>query len=185
MSRKEILLKTAIELFNEQGYHATGIDLIIQKSGVAKKTLYTHFKSKDDLILAALRRYDEEFRAWFVSEIEKKSQTPEGKLLAVFDVAQSWFDKHQFNGCMFINAAGEFADEECAIRTLCREFKRLVRMYIESLVKELGVQEPKSLASQLSILLEGAIVTAQVSSSSDAASEAKKAATILISHSQN
>lgn len=187
-SKRDKLLKSAIDLFNENGFHATGIDEILRVSGVAKKTLYNHFRSKDDLVLAALRRYDEEFRHWFVAKVESLAKTPMDRLLAVFDVAQIWFCTNQFHGCMFINAAGEFPDEQSAVRVFCKEFKRLVKSYIESLVRSIGVTDPNPLTRQLCLLFEGAIVTAQVSNTSSSADDAKQAARVLIEcalHSNN
>ena len=74
--RRDHLVATALALFSKHGYHATGIDRILAESGVAKMTLYKHFRSKDELILAALRRRDEEFRRWLQAEIESRAATP-------------------------------------------------------------------------------------------------------------
>ena len=80
--RREHLLDTALSLFGTEGFHATGIDKILASAGVAKMTLYNHFRSKDELILAALRRRDERFRHWFVREVEHRAATPRDRLLA-------------------------------------------------------------------------------------------------------
>ena len=82
-SRRDHLIDTAIRLFNENGYHATGIDKILAESGVAKMTLYKHFKSKDELILAALARRDRYWREWFEGTLERRAETPRGRLIAV------------------------------------------------------------------------------------------------------
>ena len=84
-SKRDLLINTALELFSREGFHATGIDRILSESGVAKMTLYNHFKSKDELILAALRRRDETFRNWFMRTVEASAETPRGRLLASFD----------------------------------------------------------------------------------------------------
>ncbi|MGH7058716.1 MAG: TetR/AcrR family transcriptional regulator, partial [Acetobacteraceae bacterium] len=88
--RRDHLVQTALALFSRHGYHATGIDRILAESGVAKMTLYKHFRSKDDLILAALRHRDEQFCRWFQSEIEARAAHPRERLLAVFDVLEAW-----------------------------------------------------------------------------------------------
>ena len=86
MRRSQIrdhLLETALRLFNQHGYHATGIDLIIAKAGVAKTTLYRHFDTKEDLILAALERRDEQDRdamRAFVEQRERSGRAPAGDL---------------------------------------------------------------------------------------------------------
>tara|TARA_R110000868_G_scaffold57261_4_gene176992 strand:- start:48 stop:665 length:618 start_codon:yes stop_codon:yes gene_type:complete len=179
--RREQLIDTAIDLFAKHGFHATGIDRILAVSGVSKKTLYRHFRSKDELILAALRKYDGLFRNNFMREVESRGTTPKERLLAVFDAARAWFEDNSFYGCVFINAVGEFSDPDTPIRHICKEFKSLIRGYIEQQCRALGVADAGALAEELSILLEGATVTAQVSQNRGRAAEvAKTAATVLI-----
>ncbi len=179
--RREHLIDTAIELFAEHGYHATGIDTILAQSGVSKKTLYRHFRSKDELILAALKKYDGLFRNGFMRQVEAQAEDPYGRLLAVYEVAARWFEQNNFYGCMYINAVGEFSESDTPIRQACREFKSLMRRYVEDLCRAAGAAEPVELAEELSLLLEGAIVTAQVSEQrSRAAKVAQTAAKALI-----
>lgn len=179
--RREHLIDTAIALFAERGYHATGIDTILERAGVSKKTLYRHFRSKDELILAALRKYDGRFRNEFMRQVEARARTPRERLLAVFDVAGAWFAQDNFYGCLYINATGEFSAPDTPIRKACQEFKGLMRRYIEDLCREAGAPEPGRLAEALSLLLEGATVTAQVSGrESRAAETARNAAATLI-----
>ena len=179
--RSEHLIDTAIELFAEHGYHATGIDTILAKSGVSKKTLYRHFRSKDELILAALKKYDGLFRNGFMRQVESRAETPQARLLAVYDVAADWFEQNNFYGCMYINAVSEFSEPDTPIRQVCREFKSLMRRYIEDLCRAAGAEKPSELAEELALLLEGAIVTAQVSEQrTRAAQVAKTAAGALI-----
>ncbi len=179
--RREVLIDTAIELFAEHGYHATGIDTILAKSGVSKKTLYRHFRSKDELILAALKKYDSQFRNSFMRQIEERAGTPRERLLAVYDVAAHWFEQSNFYGCMYINAIGEFSDSGTAIRQVCKDFKSQIRNYIEDLCRSMGAENPVELAEELALLMEGAIVTAQVSQKRGlAAKTAKTAAMALI-----
>ena len=81
------LVSVALKLFRQHGFHATGIDKILAESGVAKNTLYRHFKSKDELILASLRQQDEEFRNWLMREVARRDNAID-RLLAVFDVIE-------------------------------------------------------------------------------------------------
>ena len=74
--KRDHLIDTALGLFSRYGYHAMGIDRILAESGVAKMTLYNHFKSKDELILAVLRRRDERFRNWFMRTVERRAKAP-------------------------------------------------------------------------------------------------------------
>ena len=179
-SRKELLLNTALKLFMEYGFHATGIDRILEESGVSKKTLYNHFRSKGDLILAALRRHDESFRNHFVRSVEKKGGTAHDRILAIFDVAEEWFFSDQFYGCTFINAVAEFSDRSTAIQNVCKDYKCMVTEYIEALAREAKARNPAELAERLSLLLEGATVKAQVSEKKDSANRAKQIAELLL-----
>jgi len=179
-SRREHLINTAIELFSEHGFHATGIDTLLEKAGMSKRTLYTYFRSKEELILAVLRHQDGLLRNQFMASVGKAAGQPETRLLAVYDVAEAWFKQKNFFGCMFINAVGEYADADSPIRQVSIEYKKLMRAYLLSLCSQLDVASPEELADALALLLEGAIVTAQVSRNVQAAQTAKKVAKILI-----
>ncbi len=179
--RREHLVDTAIDLFGRNGFHATGIDTILDEARVSKRTLYRHFRTKEELILAALKKYDGIFRNGFMRQVENRAGAPRDRLLAVYDVAASWFEGDNFFGCMFINAIGEYSETDTPIRQACCEFKSLMRGYIEDQCSALGVEDPAGLAAELALLLEGAIVTAQVSRQGRVAAEtAKTAARALI-----
>ncbi len=180
LSKRDQLIQTAVKLFAKNGFHATGVDTIAAESGVTKRTLYAHFGSKEELVLAALRQHDGVFRAEFVRQVEASAKTPRGQLLAVFDVAEGWFQQNSFYGCMFINAAGEYSNADTPIRQMCREFKTLVKGYIQELCGKAGAKDPERLAEEMAMLFEGAIVTAQVSQNPNAAQIAKRATKALI-----
>ena len=178
--KRQELVETAIRLFSQHGFHGTGIDLIAEEAKVSKKTMYHHFRSKEELILAALRQFDGLFRNQFMKSVDQQGDTAYERLLGIFDVAHEWFSEHNFFGCMFINAVGEYSEPQTAIREVCKEFKRLMRSYIQELAEPLNVSDPRALADSLAILLEGAIVTAQVSGTPDCAHTARRAAKVLV-----
>jgi AcrR family transcriptional regulator len=179
-TRRDHLIDTALELFCRDGFHATGIDKILAVSGVAKMTLYKHFKSKDELILAALRRRDERFRNWFMRAVERRAKAPRERLLATFDVLDEWFSGRDFSGCMFINASAEYGRHDDPIHTTSAEHKRLVLAYVRELATAAGADEPEVLARGLMLLMEGAIVMAHVAGQRDAARQARQAAEVLV-----
>lgn len=181
-AKRQQLIDTAIELFNAHGFHGVGIDRIAEEARVSKKTMYHHFRSKEELILAALRHKDGLFRNEFMRAVEAAGNTPRERLLAIFDVAQAWFTDHKFYGCMFINAVGEYAEPDTEIRAACRDFKRQMLGFIEELASEAGLAHPRQVAAALSILLEGSIVTAQVSGQPSCAQTARQAAEVLVEH---
>ena len=133
LSKRDQLIQTALELFAKNGIHATGVDSIVEQSGVTKKTLYAHFHSKEELVMAALRHYDGLARNEFIRRVENGGKTPRARLLAVFDVAQQWFNQNNFYGCLFINTIGEYSGKDTPIRQICKEYKKMVKGYIHSL----------------------------------------------------
>ena len=184
-SRREHLVETALRLFYTHGFHATGIDRILAEAGVAKMTLYKHFRSKDELILAALRRRDELFRNWLMGAMEQAASDPRGRMLAMFDALDDWFHGRAlsalgFHGCAFIKAASEFDDPDHPVHRACAEHKRMIVDYLVNLATAAGAKEPKILAEQLALLKEGAIVTAQVRAKTNAAEQAKLVARAVI-----
>ena len=184
-STKDKLLETAVRLFSQHGYHATGIDRIIAESGVSKKTLYNHFKSKDELILSALRRWDEDSRLWLMRAMEKREKDPRRRLLALFDVLDDWFVSQNFFGCMFINATAEYADPENPIHAAAAEHKRVFRVYLRDLALKAGAANPDELVAQLALLMEGAIVTSQFTNNTRAGAQAKSAAMTIMDQAFN
>lgn len=181
MARKshEHLVSVAIALFRQHGFHATGIDKILAESGVAKNTLYRHFKSKDELILASMRKQDEEFRNWLMREVERRENAID-RLLAVFDVYEQWSKTPVFFGCMFINASAEFSDRDSPIHAFCAEHKRLVIKYIQDLAEAADVRSSEHLAAYWMLLLDGATVSAQVTDNALSFQQAKLMAKSLL-----
>ncbi len=186
MSKKrDQLVEAALELFGQGGFHATGIDKVLEAAGVAKMTLYKHFRSKEELILAVLRVRDERWRNQFMLGVEKRAKGPRDRLLAMFDQLGEWFAAPEFCGCMFINATAEYADHDDPIHAASAEHKRLIEKYVRELAEQAGAGEPWALASQLCLLMEGAVVYTQVCPASDrgcASATAKQAAGVLIDH---
>ncbi|MBC9033425.1 TetR/AcrR family transcriptional regulator [Sphingomonas sp. JC676] len=183
--RREHLIETALRLFYTQGFHATGIDKILAEAGVAKMTLYKHFRSKDELILATLRRRDEVFRNWLMGAMEQAASDPRERMLAMFDALHDWFHGRAlsvlgFHGCAFIKAAGEFNDPDHPVHRACAEHKRMIIDYLAGLATAAGAHDPQALAEQLALLKEGAIVTAQVRGMTNAAQQAKRVARTMI-----
>ncbi len=179
-ARRDHLLNTALTLFSEHGFHGTGIDRILAEAGVSKKTLYNHFRSKDELILAVLRQKDSTFRNQFMRTVEQRGQTPRDRLTAVFEVAEDWFEEPAFFGCLFISAVGEYSEAGTAIHDTCRDYKRMMREFITGLARDAGAADPDALGGQLALLLDGATVTAQISGPQEAARTARQAASALI-----
>ena len=179
-SRRDLLVKTAVDLFYRNGYHATGIDKILTAAGVSKPTLYRHFNSKDDLIIAALESWDTQCRGWMKDEMQRRGDTPRAQLLALFDTLGDWFEEAGFQGCMFINATVEFAGQDNPIHAAARRHKDLFADYIRGIAAAAGARDPAAVTEHLMILMEGAIVTAHTAGKSAAAQRAKTMAEAIL-----
>jgi len=179
-SKRERIIDAAADLFYRGGFNATGIEKVLADAGVAKMTLYNHFGSKEELILAVLRRRDEQFRGELRRAVEACRGGPREKLLCLFDVLAAWFVQDGFRGCLFINAAAEFRGISEAIFAHTAAHKRLIASYVRDLAAAAGARNPDVVADQIVLLLEGAIVTTQVSGGTDWARRAREAAAILL-----
>lgn len=159
---RERIDRTAYELFCRHGIRAVGVDIIVARSGVAKKTLYRHYPSKNELALAFLRRRDELWIGeWLKREIEGHAGTPGEKLLAIFDAFGLWFREPDFAGCPFLNAISEHGDRKHPVRKAALRYVGEVRALIVKLAKAAGVRDAKSFARQWQLLMMGSIMAAQ------------------------
>jgi AcrR family transcriptional regulator len=183
MRRSEIrdhLLETAVRLFNQHGYTATGVDLIIAEAGVAKTTLYRHFDTKEDLILAALERQDERSRDAMRAFVEQRADDPVERLLATFDCLEAWVRDARFRGCPFVSAAGEHKDTANPVFRAAVLHKRLTLAYFEELAHAARFADPKRVAAEINVLHEGATAVAQMTRSGEPARQAKIMAAQLL-----
>ena len=177
---RERILDAASELFYRRGIRAVGVDMVVDHAGVAKASLYHHFRTKDELAAAVLRRTDERWRRWMLEAVEASGSNPDRRVLAVFDALRTWFASDEFRGCGFINAAAEFPAREHPVRIAASEHKHAVLADLGELVAQAGVRDPRKLARRLFLLMEGAMVTAYVEGATWPATDAKAAATALL-----
>lgn len=161
-SRRDDLIDAAMRVFYKHGFQASSLDDIQKEGGISRMTLYNHFKSKDELVVAAMRRRDEIFRNNLMKFVDASAKTPRERLIAVFDFHEEWFVGGEFCGCMFINASAEFSASDSAPRRLAAEHKQEIVRYLREQCEAAGFANPGDIAEQLNILLEGAIVTARV-----------------------
>src|SRR6202171_1606710 len=150
-------------LCGKNGINATGIAAIIDEAGTAKTTLYKLFGSKTNLVHAVLESEGKQWREWFIGAIEAGGGDPQTKLARIFPALKKWFGEERFYGCPFINAVGEHDKDAKQFRAIAMRHKKVVLAHIEKLAGEMGAVEPGSLAHQLALLIDGAIVAAMVS----------------------
>jgi len=178
---RDRIMAAASELFYKEGVHSVGIDRIIAESGVAKMSLYNHFKSKDALIAAWLDEQHHSWRECFQNAIARHAAASgESPLLAIFDVLREGIEKPNFRGCAFINSAVELVDAEHPGYQITLAHEQAVADCILTLVKEANLPNPENLAQQLLILIQGATIVAMMHGCPNAAGQAKAAAATLI-----
>lgn len=179
-TKRDELVAKALEVFYRNGFHATGMDMLVAESGISKTSMYKHFRTKEDLILASLRLRDENFRNWLFRRMEELADTPRGQLSALFVALSEWFKEDTYRGCMFIKASAEFQEADHPIHAQAAEHKRLLFSFVKELAAKAGAKDPAGLASSLLLLKEGAIVTAQMGYADDPATAAAQTAEILL-----
>ncbi|MEN3976260.1 TetR family transcriptional regulator [Emcibacter sp. SYSU 3D8] len=178
--KRDHLVGTAAALFQRDGFHATGIDTILAQAGVAKMTLYNHFKSKDELIVAALELEGARYIAWLRERADSLAEEPGERLLAIFDALEEWFEQEAFNGCVFMKAASEYSAQNNQIHAAAAAQKRAVFDYMLENAQSARLKDPRNLAQQLLLLHEGAIAVAHEFGAPIAARQAKRAASVII-----
>lgn len=179
-AKREHLMDVAWKLFDRDGFRAAGIDTLLAEAGVAKMTLYHHFVSKDDLVAAVLEAKSREFEAALVATVEAAGRGPLRRVLAVFDWLDAWFRSEGFNGCAFIKAVAEYPDPASKPHRVAVAFKAALLARLTALAAALPVRDPPTLARQLMVLVEGAIVTAHVHHRPAGVADAREAARLLI-----
>ena len=177
---RQRLVETAERLFYAEGIHAVGIDRIIAEAGVAKMTLYNHFASKDDLILAVLHYREEQVNEMFAKSIERHVRKGMGRLDAFFAALKDWFKSSGFRGCSFINASVELADTRHAAWQFSAQHKERFHDLLAEIITDTAGAKAASVAPAVALLVEGAIVTAVMEQSSKPADVARDAALALI-----
>ena len=179
-SARERILRTAYELFSRRGIRAVGTDEVIHRAGVAKATLYRHFATKNDLVLAVLERREQLWTHGLIeAQSEVRGNTPEEQLLAIFDVMHDWFQSRDgYEGCSFINVLLELGADHPAGRASIAHIDN-VRDIVRQRAVAAGLHDVEDFAWSWHILMKGAIILAAVGDP-NAAHRAQKMARALI-----
>lgn len=179
MDKRQLLITTAFNLFYRHGIHSTGINTILSESGVAKKTLYNHFESKNALILATLELRNQHFYHWLSNRLANVTAGKDA-LYELFFALDDWFNQKvtelsPFCGCYFINTAAEFKASDDPIHQLCAQHKEKIQQLITKHIELITDDKPQQafLITAIMTLKEGAIVQAHVLNDAQSAIKAK------------
>ncbi|MDX6667721.1 MAG: hypothetical protein QOK04_1101 [Solirubrobacteraceae bacterium] len=177
---RERILGTAYDLFSREGVQTVGVDRIVAEAGVAKATLYRHFRSKDALILAVLERREHLWtHSWLEHEIDQRGKTPEARLLAVFDVFDEWFNRDDYESCLFIKTLLETHDPTSRVRQDAVSRLANVRVLLHRLAEQVGVRDPDNFSCAIQQQMMGSIVAASTGDT-QAAKRARDVALLLL-----
>jgi Transcriptional regulator len=166
---RQRILKTATDLFYRNGYRATGINEIIDKSGVAKATFYAHFPSKEDLAFEYIRTLNQAENQSALTALEKYSG-PHEKLIGMFDYLIGWAKERDYRGCAYLNIASEMPDPSHAVRAESRSHYDALRSLSRKLVTDLKVlrgpawrdRDADKVSEDYLLILSGALTMSQV-----------------------
>lgn len=173
------ILETAYELFSRRGVRDVGINEVIEHAHVTKATLYHHFASKDDLVLAFLDLREQRWmRGWVQTEARRRTDTPEKELLAIFDLYDEWFHRDDYEACSFVNVLLELGAAHPAGKASIEHLANL-RSIVRGLADDANLEDPDGFTRSWYILMKGSIVAA-AEGYTDAAKRAKSMATRLI-----
>jgi AcrR family transcriptional regulator len=183
--KKQQLVETALSLFYRHGVHAVGINQILEQSAVAKKTLYHHFVSKDELLLATLELRHQRFYQWLEQQLASTNPTSPAEKL--FDALTLWFEGKAeplgpFFGCYFQNCAAEYHGPDSAVLQLCAQHKLKVKHLVNTHLQsyQLTAETQSLLLDGVMLLKEGAISMALLHADATVAQHAKKQARLLL-----
>ena len=186
LDKQQQIIATAMTMFYQQGIHAVGINEILASSGIAKKTLYRYFESKEQLIVATLNQRHANFIHWLTALLAQES-SPKAALIALFQGLDDWFNDRvellgTFRGCYFINASAEYSQPEQPIFQVCQQHKQHIVAMIYGQTQRLPIPDAdaKQLAYALAILKDGCITAAHVQDDRQAAIKVIPTVKVLI-----
>jgi len=172
---RQRLVEAAVRRFYRDGFRSVGIDQVLADVGISKTAFYKHFESKDDLMLAALETQNGWLQETFQKMIcERGGPTALGQLHAILDVVEHIIESDDYQGCIFVNAAMEFPLPHEPAHVAASQNKQAIENIIFLLAEEAGADNPRALAQELCLIMEGAYVTRQVTGNKDTANIARR-----------
>mgnify|MGYP001545672063 CR=1 FL=1 len=178
---RERIISTAYDLFTRRGVGDVGVDEVAHKAGVAKATLYRHFPSKNDLVLAFLEHREELWTIRVIDQLpaQRCPGDPAGQLVALFDILDDWFhSRHDYEACSFIKVHFEVGGDG-EVGHACLRHLEKIRHILKARAEQAGLRDSAELAWKLNILIKGSIVNA-AEGDLDSAARAKLLARWLV-----
>ncbi len=180
MGKREDIIQQAHDVFYASGFHVSGISTLLAETGISKRTLYKYFRSKEELIVEVLGYYHKKLFEEMPAELARRTKSPAGKILAIFDIKAESVKKGDLRGCMAMKAKLEFDRSNSEIENACLKFTHDLQKYFFQLCEQNGCKHSKLLSRQLMVLLDGAIIMSQMCGDHSVFEISKKAAKQLI-----
>jgi AcrR family transcriptional regulator len=168
-----LIINASLELFYRNGIRATDLNKVIAKAGVSEHSFYENFHSKEDLVTTFLHRRHDIWFTSFETEVEKRLAGNGGGLEVIADVLQSWFEDPFFRGCAFINIVAEGGKFDSEPFAIAREHKEQLKQFIKKMATRMHLQEPELVSAAGLLVIEGAIVRAQMTCDPEEAQNAR------------
>jgi AcrR family transcriptional regulator len=178
---RQRLIEAAVRRFYRDGFRNVGIEQVFSDVGISKTAFYKHFECKDDLMLAALEMQNGWIQETFRTMIrERGGPTAIGQLHAVLDVVEHVIESDDYQGCIFVNVAMEFPLLHEPAHVAASQNKQAIENIVFTLAEEAGADNPRALAQELCLIMEGAYVTRQVTGNKDTVNIARRVAQLVI-----
>jgi AcrR family transcriptional regulator len=178
---RQRLIDAAGRRFYRDGFRSVGIDQILAEVGISKTAFYKHFECKEDLMLAALEDHHRVMEETFHAMVrERGGPTPLGQLHALLDVVEHIVETDDFQGCIFVNAAMEFPLQHEPAHVAAAKSKQAIEDTVYDLALKAGTTDPRALAKELCLIMEGAYVTRHVTGNKQTVDIARRIADLVI-----
>lgn len=180
-STREKLTEAAVRRFYRDGFRNVGLDQVLADVGISKTAFYKHFDCKEDLVLAALDMQNQWLQEAFREMIRQHGgDTAVGQLRALLDVVDRIIDADDYQGCIFVNVAMEYPLPHEPAHVAAAQHKRAIEGIVHELADRAGVADPKRMARELCLIMEGAYVTRQVTGDKKSIDVARGIADLVI-----
>jgi len=177
---RQRLVEAAVRRFYRDGFRNVGIDQVLADVGISKTAFYKHFESKEDLMLAVLEMQNRWLQETFRTMVCERTDSPTGRLHAVLDVVEHIIESEDFQGCIFVRAIMEFPLPHEPVHLSAAQSKQAIEEFVHELAVEARASDPRSLAQEMCLLMEGAYVTRQATGNKQTVDIARRLARMLI-----